>query len=115
MICDGSRMRLKIYRNEDVKRVVAFIPEGHIHARLILELDDQTIILQEAIAAAIVRAYASVAMHPIRRAVELIGSKLTERKPNYAEYQVLESGRSEEEVLREAGEMWLTAKPHKAE
>ncbi|MEM1509609.1 MAG: hypothetical protein QXY49_02135 [Thermofilaceae archaeon] len=108
-------MRLKIYRNEDVKRIVVFIPEGHVHARLILELDDQTIILQEATAAAIVRAYASVAIHPTRRAVELIGSRLKEGKPSYAEYQVLESSRSEEEVLREAEEMWLTAKPHKAE
>ncbi len=96
--------RVRVYPNEAVRRVIAFIPGGHLHVRLVLELEDQTIILQEATVAAIVRAYASVALHPTRRAVELASRRLGrgERKPFYAEWQLLETGRSEEEVLREA-------------
>lgn len=102
-------MRVRVYRNEDVKRVIAFIPKGHTHARFILELDDQTVILQEATVAAIVRAYISVVAHPTRRAVEFVQAKLTERKPTYAEHQLIESGKLEAEVLAEAEEIWKNA------
>ncbi|HIP57577.1 MAG TPA: hypothetical protein EYH02_05910 [Ignisphaera aggregans] len=94
---------LRIYRNEDVKRVIAFIPPGHRHVRLLIELKDQTILLQEASVAAIVRAYIDVVTHPNRKAIELTISRLpsSERKPGYAEYQLIESGRSEEDVIAE--------------
>lgn len=104
-------MRAKVYRNEDVGRVIAFIPEGHAHVRLVLELKDQTVVLQEATVAAIVRAYVSVVTHPTRRAVELVRVKLAERKPTYAEHQLIESGRSESDVLAEAQSLWLSAAP----
>ncbi len=96
--------RPRLYPNEAVKRIIAFIPRGHLHTRLILELEDQAIILQEATVAAIVRAYASVALHPTRRATELASRRLPrgERKPLYAEHQLLETGRSEDEILDEA-------------
>jgi len=72
-----------------------------MHARLVLELEDQVLVLQEATVAAIVRAYASVALHPTRRAVELVSRRLGrgERKPLFAEWQLVESGRGEDEVL----------------
>ena len=99
--------RLRVYRNEDVERIIAFIPRGHLHTRFIIELGDQTIVLQEATVAALVRAYAMVAAHPVRRAVELQGRRLQrgERKPFFADWQLLETGRPEEEVLREAEEL----------
>ncbi len=102
----------RLYPNECVKRVVAFIPEGHMHARFLVELCDQTIILHEAAVAGLVRAYAAVALHPSRRAVELESRRLGrgERKPGYAEWQLLETGRSEEEVLREAVKAWASAR-----
>jgi len=99
----------RVYRNEDVKRVIAFIPEGHVHVRLLIELKDQTLILQEATAAAIVRAYVAVATHPLRRAVELRQVRLEERKPLYAEHQLIEADRGEAEILNEAQELWLKA------
>ena len=102
-------MRARVYRNEDVRRVVAFIPEGHAHLRLIIELSDQVIILQEATVAAIVRAYVSVVTHPTRRAVELVQSRPAGRKPGYAEHQLVESGRGEAEVLAEAQSVWGSA------
>ncbi|MEM0119542.1 MAG: hypothetical protein QXJ38_04045 [Thermofilaceae archaeon] len=104
-------VRAKVYRNEEVKRVIAFIPRGHTHTRLILELNDQTLILQEATVAAIVRAYVSVVTHPTRHAVELVQAKLTERKPTYAEHQLVESNRPEEEVLAEAEDIWRSCSP----
>ncbi len=94
-------MRLRVYRNEDVKRVVAFIPPGHMHVRVLIELPDAVIVLQEATVAGIVRAYIDVATHPTRRAVELVSRRLSERKAGFAESQLVESGRSEEEVVEE--------------
>jgi len=99
----------RVYRNEDVRRLIAFIPEGHTHIRLVVELKDQTLILQEATVAAIVRAYVSVATHPLRRAVELRLTELEERKPLYARHQLVETSRSEAEVLGEAQELWIKA------
>jgi len=99
----------KLYRNNEVKRVVAFIPSGHTHVRLILELKDQIIILNEATLAAITRAYLSVLLHPLRRAVEMKLVSVPERKAFYAEYQLLETERGEEEVLAEAEEIWRSA------
>ena len=62
---------IKIYRNEDVEEIVACIPEEHRHVRLILKLSDQTIILQEATVAAIVRAYLNIALHPTRKYIRV--------------------------------------------
>uniref|UniRef100_A0A7J3X825 Uncharacterized protein n=1 Tax=Thermofilum pendens TaxID=2269 RepID=A0A7J3X825_THEPE len=102
-------MKARVYRNDEVKRVVAFIPRGHAHVRLLLELEDQAIILSEATLAAVTRAYLSVLLHPLRRAVEMRLVRLPERKALYAEYQLLETGRGEEEVLAEAEEVWRSA------
>lgn len=101
-----SMKSVKVYRNEDVKRIVAFIPPGHRHLRLLIELEDQVIVLQEASVAAIVRAYIDVVTHPSRKAVEMISKRMSgnERKPGYAEFQLVETDRSEDEVLREVSE-----------
>ncbi len=96
----------KVYRNRDVLRIVGLIPEGHSHIRLVLELNDQTIVLQEATVAAIVRAYVTISTHPTRRAVELLNIKLGSgsKKVGYSEYQLIESSRTEEEILSEWAE-----------
>jgi len=99
-------MSLKIYRNKDVKRVIAFIPPGHRHVRIYIEFRDQSIILQEASISAILRAYVNVSHHPTRKAYELVNTKLEKRKYGYAEYQLIEGSRSEEEVLSEVREIY---------
>jgi len=38
--------------------------------------------------------------------VELVQARVAERKPMYAEHQLIESGRSEDEVLAEAQRLW---------
>jgi len=96
---------VRVYPNEKVRRVVAAIPPGHKHLRLVLELEDQTIVLQEAAAAAIVRAYVDVVTHPTRRAIELVGRRVSGAKAGYAEHQLIESGRREEEVLDEVAKI----------
>ena len=99
-------MSLKIYRNEDLKRIIAFIPPDHMHVRIYIEFTDQSIILQEASVSAILRAFINVSHHPTRRAYELISVKLEERKCGYAEYQLIESPRSDEEVLKDVMELY---------
>jgi hypothetical protein len=80
-----------ILRNEDIKEVVAEIPEGHKHIRTRIILQDGAeIILQEATVANIVRAYINIKTHPERQKVILKGKKLKERKEGYAEWQLIE-------------------------
>ncbi|WP_460024850.1 hypothetical protein [Infirmifilum sp. SLHALR2] len=98
-------IQARVYRNEDVKRVVAFVPRGHKHVRVLIELADVAIVLQEATVAGIVRAYIDVALHPSRTAVELVSRRLEERKSGFAEHQLVESDRNEDEVLREVEEI----------
>ena len=71
--------------------------------RLVLVLRDQVVVLQEATVSAIVRAYVNVVGHPTRRAIEYVQVRLSieERKPGYAEYQLVESGRGEEDIVAE--------------
>ncbi len=78
-------------RNEDVKELIAEIPEGHKHLRTTIILNDGTeITFQEATIANLVRAYISVRTHPNIMRVKLEGKKLDERKNGYAEWQLLE-------------------------
>ncbi|WP_042667597.1 hypothetical protein [Desulfurococcus amylolyticus] len=81
---------IKIYRNEDVEEIVACIPEGHRHVRLILKLSDQIIILQEATVAAIVRAYLNIALHPTRKYIRLVKRCLSDLKQGFAKTQLME-------------------------
>jgi len=97
-------LKVRVYPNECVKRVIAFVPRQHLHLRLIIELCDQTIVLHEATVAAIVRAFANIVLHPTRRAIELKHTELRrqERKPMYAKHQLIEIDRHEIEILEEA-------------
>lgn len=91
-----------IIRNSDVKRVLIGVPEGHKHVRIILELQDGSLLeFQEATIANIVRGFITIKTHPQKTAIELINVKLTHRRRGFAEYQLLESEKSPEDVQRE--------------
>ncbi|HTG82558.1 MAG TPA: hypothetical protein VL949_11480 [Geobacteraceae bacterium] len=80
-----------IIKNEDIRRVVTEIPEGHRHMRTTVELaDGSELIFQEAAIANIVRAFIRVKTHPVTRRVVLQRMRLSERKADYAEWQLLE-------------------------
>jgi len=96
--------RIRVYRNADIKRVVAYIPPGHRHTRILIEtIDGDIIVFQEATIAGIVRAYVNVSLHPQRQAVELVSRVMLprEKKPGFARDQLIESGRSEKEIFEE--------------
>ena len=93
-------------KNEDVRRVLLGVPRGHKHLRLALELrDGRVMIFSEATVASIVRAFVTLYTHPSLRALELAGSPVEDRKPGYAEYQLLETSKSPDEVEKELSEM----------
>ncbi len=99
-----NNRKLKIYRNADIKRVIAFIPPGHVHTRILIETrNGEVLVFQEATIAGIVRAYVNVSLHPQRRAVELVSRILYphEKKQGFAKTQLIESNRSEQDVLEE--------------
>ena len=105
-----------LYPNRCVKRIVAAIPPGHHHIRLLIEFEDGTrIILHEATVAAITRAYVDIVTHPTRRATMLALKRLgkDERKLGYAEWQLVEEG-SEEEALEALTEALASAETCKA-
>lgn len=77
--------------NEDVKELIAEIPEGHKHMRLTIILKDGTALtFNEATIANLVRAYIVVKTHPIVKKVKLKSERLKETKENYAEWQLVE-------------------------
>jgi hypothetical protein len=80
-----------IIKNEDVKKIIAEIPDGHTHLRTTIAFRDGTqITFQEATIANIVRAYITVKTHPTKNKIKLNGTKLRKRKKGYAEWQLIE-------------------------
>ncbi|MEM2221218.1 MAG: hypothetical protein QXU34_05575 [Ignisphaera sp.] len=90
---------VRIYRNEDVLRIVAFIPPDHYHIRLAIEFRDQVVVLHEATVAAIARAYIDIVTHPTRRAVEFQQKHVVERKQGYAQHQLVEAEKDENRII----------------
>jgi hypothetical protein len=81
----------RVIRNRDVAEVVVEAPAGHEHLRASLRLVDGTEwVLQEATLANLVRAYVSLKTHPTLGRVRLVGRAVGDRKPGYAEWQLLE-------------------------
>ncbi len=96
--------RVRVVKTSDVVRVVAFIPPGHRHTRVLVELESgEKLIFQQATIDGIIRAYVSVALHPSRKVCELTLKHLStkERKEGFAKWQLVESDRSENEVMEE--------------
>jgi hypothetical protein len=80
-----------IIANEEVKELIAEIPEGHKHLRTTIMLHDgRSFTFQEATIANLVRAYIAVKTHPQRRKVRLSGRRVDDRKEGYAEWQIIE-------------------------
>lgn len=94
---------IKMYRNSDILKIIAFIPPCHKHLRLVVVTKDQIIVFHEATVAAIVRAYIDITTHPTRKAVEYAQSKLDKsmRKPGYAEDQLIETNSLGNEIINE--------------
>ena len=83
--------RSLLLRNRAVARIVVGIPEGHEHLRARIEsVAGDVITLQEATLAALARAYIEIKTHPTRKAIELRSELVGERKPGFAEHQLLE-------------------------
>ncbi|HET7318526.1 MAG TPA: hypothetical protein VFK23_05250 [Nitrospirota bacterium] len=82
-----------VIANEEIKELIAEVPEGHRHLRTTLVLQDgREITLQEATVANLVRAYITVKTHPARDSLRLHGRRLASRKEGFAEWQLLETG-----------------------
>ena len=97
---------MKSLRNEDIESVLLAVPEGHRHLRLVIRpKDGQTIVLQEATVAAIVRAYTTIKTHPSKRAIKMVSRKPEGLKKGYAADQLIEVEVDDEEVIRELTEI----------
>ncbi len=80
-----------IIKNEDIKELIAEIPEGHKHLRVKIVLQDGSeLVFHEASIANLVRAYINIKTHPKTTKISLKGNRLKELKEGYAEWQMLE-------------------------
>ncbi len=101
-------MRVKVLRNQDVKFLAAFIPKGHRHTRIYINLGDEILILQQATVDALIRAYALVTLHPKRTGIGLRIRRLSkyERKEGFAEYQLLEVNIDENRLINSLSKVY---------
>ncbi len=77
-------------RNEEIKELIAEIPEGHVHIRTTLILKDGTeFTFQEATIANLLRAFITVKTHPVLKKVKLENKKLLNRKKGFDEWQLI--------------------------
>ena len=81
------------------------IPNGHRHIRTIIEMENETLILQEATIASIVRAFTNLKTHPKLYGIELLKRKCQDKKEGYAEFQLLESNKMSKEVISEISKL----------
>jgi hypothetical protein len=80
-----------LIKNEDVREVLSEIPEGHIHIRTTVTLQDgASMTFQEATIANLVRAYINVKTHPAKTRSVLKSTFLQDRKDGFAEWQLIE-------------------------
>ena len=92
----------RVITNEALAQALLAVPEGHRHLRLaITTKDGETVVLQEAAVAAIVRAYTEVKTHPVRRAVKLVSKTPDGLKDGYAKSQLIEEDLPDESVVEE--------------
>ena len=92
--------------NNDVEAAILAVPQGHRHLRLALtDRTGETIILQEATVAAIVRAYTTVKTHPVKKAVKLVSVRPAGLKKGYAEDQLVEVVEDEKKIIAELSEL----------
>lgn len=97
-----SMKKIKKIANEDVRRLLVGIPEGHQHLRTLLETEGgERFFFCEATLANLVRAYISIKTHPQKRALELLRQTPQTRKKGYAPNQLLETDQEDEVLCRE--------------
>lgn len=88
----GAKRR--VLRNEEVVEILLEVPEGHAHLRAFVRLiGGEELVLQEATVANLARAFVTLKTHPSRTAVRLVGRCVADRRPGYAEWQLLEEER----------------------
>ncbi|MEM0380354.1 MAG: hypothetical protein QW607_01005 [Desulfurococcaceae archaeon] len=97
----GENSGVKIYKNTDVEEIVIAIPDNHVHVRLLIKFKDQSILINEAVIAAIVRGYLSIALDPVRRGIvfkQVVFSKDSVKR-GYDTVQLIEIPDSEKQAV----------------
>ncbi len=88
--------------SQNVMQLLFGIPENHQHCRLVLKTDQSgTLVLSEALVAAIVRAYATIKTHPTRSGIEMTATLISDGKPDFASWQLLETDKPDSDIQRE--------------
>ncbi|GEM_PF-77199 len=98
----GLKKRLLVIRNSDIEKVMLGAPKGHKHIRGLIFLKNEVVIVfQQATLENIARGVINLITHPLKRALCLRCVRLENRKGDFAEYQLIEEDRSEEDIINE--------------
>ncbi|MCD6324502.1 MAG: hypothetical protein J7L55_05295 [Desulfurococcales archaeon] len=103
----SSKADVKLVNVFDLERVIAFIPPGHTHTRVLIKFKDgSTLIFQQAVIDGIIRTFLDVALHPENAVSEFVPELIPKdrRKPGFAKWQLMPSLRDKGEVMRDAVE-----------
>jgi hypothetical protein len=92
-------------RNDQITRILMGVPMRHKHIRTVIELEDKSFILSEAVVSGIVRAYITLKTHPRLFGVELVQTICEDGKKGYAKCQLLESDTTSEDVISELSQI----------
>lgn len=96
-------MSIRPIANEQIERLLVGVPTGHQHIRAALQLQGETLLLQEATIANLCRAYLRVSTEPRpdAQALELRADAGSSRRAGFALHQLLETDRPASEVADE--------------
>jgi len=100
--------KANVIRNQDIKRVLIGVPEGHKHLRICIKLKNgKNLVFQEATIASVSRAYITLKTHPHIRAqeLEMKTANVEQLKQGYAKHQLLETSKAYEEIEEELGNL----------
>ncbi len=106
--------KIKVIRNQDVKRLLVGTPSRNEDIYAIFELDNEFLIFQSATIHNLERGFDWVYQHPKLTSIEMVTHKLAEkeRKEGYEEYQLLETSKAEKDVQKEIDALFKNPSSH---
>lgn len=86
----------------EVMQLLFGMPKDHKHCRLVIKTNQaESLVLSEALVAAIVRAYVTLKTHPMRLGIEMTSQLVSNSKADFANWQLLETEKPDIDIQRE--------------
>jgi len=106
--------KVRLIRNQDVRRLLVGTPSSDEDICAIFELKDEFLVFQSATVHNLERGFDWVYQHPKLTSIEMVTHRLSkkERKEGYEEYQLLETSKTEKDVQKEIDALFKNPSSH---